>query len=169
MKKLIAVAVLAAFSSLPYAAEKDITTDVVVVGQGAAGTAAAFAAAEQGAKVIGLEKKGMVGGTGNFSEGIFAVGSKMQRDYYIPLTKDEAFKKIMNYGHWRSNARLVRAFVDKSADQSNGCRSTALSSKNSRLTIPAVSTHGTFIRAVVPAGSTLSRRKAKINTACRFS
>ena len=55
MKKLIAVAVLAAFSSLPYAAEKDITTDVVVVGQGAAGTAAAFAAAEQGAKVIGLE------------------------------------------------------------------------------------------------------------------
>ena len=48
MKKLIAVAVLAAFSSLPYAAEKDITTDVVVVGQGAAGTAAAFAAAEQG-------------------------------------------------------------------------------------------------------------------------
>ena len=48
---------LAAFSSLPYAAEKDITTDVVVVGQGAAGTAAAFAAAEQGAKVIGLEKK----------------------------------------------------------------------------------------------------------------
>ena len=116
MKKLIAVAVLAAFSSLPYAAEKDITTDVVVVGQGAAGTAAAFAAAEQGAKVIGLEKKGMVGGTGNFSEGIFAVGSKMQRDYYIPLTKDEAFKKIMNYGHWRSNARLVRAFVDKSAD-----------------------------------------------------
>ena len=83
MKKLIAVAVLAAFSSLPYAAEKDITTDVVVVGQGAAGTAAAFAAAEQGAKVIGLEKKGMVGGTGNFSEGIFAGGSKMQRDYYI--------------------------------------------------------------------------------------
>lgn len=116
MKKLIAVAVLAAFSSLPYAAEKDITTDVVVVGQGAAGTAAAFAAAEQGAKVIGIEKKGVVGGTGNFSEGIFAVGSKMQRDYYIPLTKDEAFKKIMGYGHWRSNARLVRAFVDKSAD-----------------------------------------------------
>ena len=57
MKKLIAVAVLAAFSSLPYAAEKDITTDVVVVGQGAAGTAATYAAAEQGAKVIGLEKK----------------------------------------------------------------------------------------------------------------
>ena len=59
MKKLIAVAVLAAFSSLPYAAEKDITTDVVVVGQGAAGTAAAFAAAEQGdlpaGQVAGLQ------------------------------------------------------------------------------------------------------------------
>lgn len=57
MKKLIAVAVLAAFSSLPYAAEKDITTDVVVVGQGAAGTAAAFAAAEQGLKSSALKRK----------------------------------------------------------------------------------------------------------------
>ena len=61
MKKLIAVAVLAAFSSLPYAAEKDITTDVVVVGQGAAGTAAAFAAAEQGdffaGEVLGFQER----------------------------------------------------------------------------------------------------------------
>ncbi|WP_289184296.1 FAD-dependent oxidoreductase [uncultured Parasutterella sp.] len=116
MKKLLAVAVLAAFSTMSYAADKVLNADIVVVGQGAAGTAAAFAAAEKGAKVIGLEKKAIAGGTGNFSEGIFAVGSKMQRDYYIPLTKDEAFKKIMAYGHWRSNARLVRAFVDKSAD-----------------------------------------------------
>ena len=101
MKKLIAVAVLAAFSSLPYAAEKDITTDVVVVGQGAAGTAAAFAAAEQGAKVIGLEKKGMVGGTGNFSEGIFAA----MPVWFVP-----------------SSINLPI--------QSNGCRNTELSSKN---------------------------------------
>ncbi len=116
MKKLLTIAVLATLSTMTYAADKVIDTDIVVVGQGAAGTAAAFAAGELGAKVVGLEKKGLAGGTGNFSEGIFAVGTKMQRDYYIPLTKDETFKKIMNYGHWRSNARLVRAIVDKSAD-----------------------------------------------------
>lgn len=116
MKKLLTIAVLATLSTMTYAADKVIDTDIVVVGQGAAGTAAAFAAGELGAKVVGLEKKGLPGGTGNFSEGIFAVGTKMQRDYYIPLTKDETFKKIMNYGHWRSNARLVRAIVDKSAD-----------------------------------------------------
>ena len=47
MKKLLAVAVLAAFSSMPYAADKVLNADIVVVGQGAAGTAAAFAAAEK--------------------------------------------------------------------------------------------------------------------------
>lgn len=127
MKKILTVAVLAAFASMSYAADKVIDTDIVIIGQGAAGTAAALAAGELGAKVVGLEKKGVPGGTGNFSEGIFAVGSKMQRDHYINLTKDETFKKIMNYGHWRPNARLVRAIVDKSADsidwmQKNGVK-----------------------------------------------
>ncbi len=48
MKKLLAVAVLAAFSTMSYAADKVLNADIVVVGQGAAGTAAAFAAAEKG-------------------------------------------------------------------------------------------------------------------------
>ncbi len=116
VKKIIAVAVLAAFSSMPYAAEKVLNTDVVVIGQGASGTAAAFAAAELGAQVIGLEQSGMTGGTGNFSEGIFAVESGMQRDMNYNLTKDEAFQMIMRYGHWRGNAKMVRAFVEKSAE-----------------------------------------------------
>lgn len=127
MKKILTVAVLAAFGSMGYAADKVLDADIVIVGQGAAGTAAALAAAEGGAKVVALEKKGLPGGTGNFSEGIFAVGTKMQRDHYIDLTKDQTFKKIMAYGHWRSNARLVRAIVDKSADtvdwmQKNGVK-----------------------------------------------
>lgn len=70
MKKLLTIAVLATLSTMTYAADKVIDTDIVVVGQGAAGTAAAFAAGELGAKVVGLEKKGLPGGTGNFSEGI---------------------------------------------------------------------------------------------------
>lgn len=116
MKKILAVAVLSALASVSYAADKTMSTDIVVIGQGAAGTAAAFAAAELGAKVIGLEAQGLVGGTGKFSEGIFAVESQMQRDMNYNLTKDEAFQMIMRYGHWRGNAKMVRAFVDKSAD-----------------------------------------------------
>ncbi len=99
-----------------HAAEKTYDTDIVVIGAGAAGTAAAWAAAEKGFKVIELEKQAVFGGTGKYSEGIFAVESRLQRDWNYALTKDEAFQKIMNYGHWRGNAKMVRAFVNKSAD-----------------------------------------------------
>ncbi len=116
MKKTIAALFIASLAATSWAADRTMNADIVVVGQGAAGTAAAFAAAELGAKVIGLEKKGIVGGTGNFSEGIFAVESEMQRAWNYNLTRDEVFQTIMRYGHWRSNARMVRAFVDKSAD-----------------------------------------------------
>lgn len=116
MKRTIASLLIASIATGAWAADRTMNTDIVVIGQGAAGTAAAFAAAELGAKVIGLEKKGIVGGTGNFSEGIFAVESSMQRAWNYNLTKDEVFQTIMRYGHWRSNARMVRAFVNKSAD-----------------------------------------------------
>ena len=112
---LTAVAVALAMSPV-WAADQEYKTDIVVIGAGASGTAAAWAAAEKDFNVITLEKAAMPGGTGQFSEGIFAVESKMQRDWNYGLTKDEAFQKIMNYGHWRGNAKMVRAFVNKSAD-----------------------------------------------------
>ncbi len=112
----LAGAALAAAMTPGFAADRTMSADVVVIGAGASGTAAAWAAAEKGLKVITLEKKAFPGGTGAFSEGIFAVESKLQRDWNYGLTKDEAFMKIMNYGHWRGNARMVRAFVDRSAD-----------------------------------------------------
>ena len=99
-----------------WAADVTYDADIVVIGAGAAGTAAGWAAAEKGLKVVTLEKQAVVGGTGKYSEGIFAVESSMQRAWNYGLTKDEAFQKIMNYGHWRSNAKMVRAFVNRSAD-----------------------------------------------------
>lgn len=110
-----ASAVILAFNPA-FAEDRTYDADVVVIGAGASGTAAAWAAAEKGLKVVTLEKSGMIGGTGKFSEGIFAVESSMQRNWNYGLTRDEAFMKIMNYGHWRGNARMVRAFVDRSAD-----------------------------------------------------
>ncbi len=91
-------------------------TDVVVVGSGAAGLAAAVTAAEGGARVAIFEKQRNLGGTSNFFEGTFAVESAMQRERYITYSRVEAFKYIMEYSHWRANPRLVRAIVHKSAD-----------------------------------------------------
>ena len=90
-------------------------TDLVVIGSGVAGLAAAVIAAEVGLKVMLFEKQRSMGGSSNFFEGLFAVESKMQRERYIDYTRDQAFKNIMEYSHWRANARLVRAIVDESA------------------------------------------------------
>jgi fumarate reductase flavoprotein subunit len=89
--------------------------DVVVIGSGASGLAAALTAAEGGAKVIVFEKQRTPGGTTNFFEGMFAVESQMQREQYIEYSRDDAFKSMMEYSHWRSNPRLVRAIVNESA------------------------------------------------------
>lgn len=90
-------------------------TDIVVVGSGAAGLSAALTAAESGARVVVFEKQRSLGGTSNFIQGVFAVESEMQRKQFITYSRDEAFKDIMDYSHWRANPRLVRAIVNESA------------------------------------------------------
>jgi fumarate reductase flavoprotein subunit len=93
-----------------------VKCDVVVIGAGAAGLAAAVTAARDGAKVMVFEKMAAPGGASNFAEGMFAVETRHQKMKNIGITKDEAFRNIMEYSHWRANSRLVRAFVDKSSD-----------------------------------------------------
>ena len=61
-------------------------TDIVVIGSGAGGMASALTAAEGGAEVIIFEKLRHHGGTSNFAQGLFAVGSNMQKQRYIGLT-----------------------------------------------------------------------------------
>jgi len=90
-------------------------TDVVVIGSGVSGLAAALTAAEAGVKVIVYEKLRSLGGTSNFLKGTFAVESRQQRERYVTYGRDEAFREIIEYGHWRANPRLVRAIVDESA------------------------------------------------------
>ena len=91
-------------------------TEAVVLGSGVAGLAAAVTLAEGGAKAIVFEKERSIGGTSNFFHGMFAVESKMQRERYIMYSRDQAFKNIMEYSHWRANPRLVRVIVNESAD-----------------------------------------------------
>jgi len=90
------------------------SADVAVVGSGAAGLAAALTLVEGGAKVVVFEKQRSLGGTSNFFQGTFAVESDMQRARYVDYTRDQCFKNIMDYSHWRANPRLVRTIIDES-------------------------------------------------------
>ena len=66
--------------------------DVVVVGSGAAGQAAALTAQENGASVLLLEKGRTTGGSANYSEGIFAVGSYLQKEKGIEVSGTDVLK-----------------------------------------------------------------------------
>lgn len=93
-----------------------LEADIIVVASGPAGLAAAISAAERGASVIVFEKAATTGGTGNMGMGPLGIESRHTRAKNFKPTKDEAFEVFMNYTHWRVDARLVREYLNKSAD-----------------------------------------------------
>jgi fumarate reductase flavoprotein subunit len=88
---------------------------VVVAGAGGSGLAAAITLAENNVNVVVLEKMRHAGGSTRFPEGMFGAETRMQRERNIEVKRDDAFKAIMDYSHWKANAALVRAFVNNSA------------------------------------------------------
>jgi fumarate reductase flavoprotein subunit len=111
-------------------------TDVVVIGSGASGLAAALTCAEEGLNVVLFEKQRSLGGSSNFFYGTFAVESDMQRERYITYSRDEAFKNIMEYSHWRANPRLVRTIVDESATTITWLRDKGVVFVDARINFP---------------------------------
>ena len=84
-----------------------MSTDVVVVGAGGAGLAAALTAAQNGADVVVLEKMAMVGGASTMAGGgTNATGSQWQQSYGIEDSPEAYFMDIMENGHFFSDARL---------------------------------------------------------------
>ena len=98
--------------------------DVLVVGAGASGLAAAAAAAESGARVIVLEKAPKAGGTAALGNGrLTAAGTTLQRDSGIPadpegLVKvwlDDQKRSVRGGSAQYPDARRVEDLVDQSA------------------------------------------------------
>ena len=98
---------------------KQLEADITVIAGGAAGLTATVAAVEKGAKVIVIEKGATTGGTGSMGMGPLGIESNLQKMKLIGPTTDEAFQTFMDYIHWRGDARLVRAYIDKSGDTIN--------------------------------------------------
>ncbi|HEX8506539.1 MAG TPA: FAD-dependent oxidoreductase [Hymenobacter sp.] len=90
--------------------------DVIIVAGGAAGLCAAIAAAQGGASVLVFEKEAITGGTANRGMGPLGIESRHTRLRQFQPTRDKAFEVFMDYTHWRVDAQLVRAYLNKSGD-----------------------------------------------------
>ncbi len=93
----------------------ELTGDVIVVAAGPAGLCAAIAAAQGGSRVLVFEKGSTTGGAANMGMGPLGVESRLQRLKQHGPTRDQAFRAFMDYTHWRVDAQLVRAYIDKAA------------------------------------------------------
>ena len=92
----------------PEAVDETYDTDVVVVGAGAAGFAAAVTALQDGADVIVLEKMDIPGGNTVRSSGVWNVAGPDQKEI------DDFVEYTMKGGHYMNNEALVRVMVEGS-------------------------------------------------------
>ena len=91
--------------------------DVVVVGSGGAGLAAAIQAHDLGASVVVVEKMSVIGGnTNKASAGMNAAETKFQKLKGIVDSKDLFYNETMTGGKNKNNPELLRYFVENAPD-----------------------------------------------------
>ena len=91
--------------------EDVLTTEIVVVGAGTAGKAAALAALETGAQVIQIDKHV----TYRYSGGIIAaIDSRLQKQLGIEVDKNRLITALMKWGSNKPDQRLLRLWADHS-------------------------------------------------------
>lgn len=96
--------------------DETVDTDVLVIGMGASGTLAALAASEAGAKVIGVEATDVLGGFGNAAQGMFAIGTELQKERYGDhMQTDEKYwyEFLQDHNSQLGNSNLIRRFVSE--------------------------------------------------------
>ncbi|OFC63801.1 flavocytochrome c [Candidatus Erwinia dacicola] len=87
--------------------------DVVVVGSGGAGLAAAIQASEAGAHVVIIEKMPTIGGnTIKASVGMNAAETRFQKLKGIEDSKELFYEETLKGGKFKNNPELLREFVD---------------------------------------------------------
>ncbi|OTQ74167.1 MULTISPECIES: flavocytochrome c [unclassified Gilliamella] len=91
--------------------------DVVVVGSGGAGLAAAIQAHDLGVSVVVVEKMSVIGGnTNKASAGMNAAETKFQKLKGIVDSKDLFYNETMTGGKNKNNPELLRYFVENAPD-----------------------------------------------------
>ena len=92
------------------------TWDLIVIGGGSAGLPCAIFAAQQGARVLVVERAHRLGGTLDRSSGqIAAAGTRLQAELEIEDSPEAHFDDIMRISKGKVDTDLVRVFVNDAA------------------------------------------------------
>lgn len=101
-----------------YNPAETMDVDIVVVGSGSSGVAAAVQAAELGASTLLLEKEQQTGGNGRKTEGMFAIGSSIQKESGVG--SDVTFRHIIaaeqEFFNYRINNLLWKDMAEASGE-----------------------------------------------------
>ena len=93
------------------------TVDVVVLGAGGAGVAAAIEAVDAGATVALLEKMPQIGGTTATSQGMIgAYESKFTKERDVHYTFEEMYGNLMSNASYRLDPELTAVTIEKSGE-----------------------------------------------------
>lgn len=99
--------------------KEELNCDVVVIGAGAAGSAAALSASEAGANVIIIEKTATVSGAGTMAGALFADKSDLQIQANKVVDPEWFYEQYVGDSLYFANARLVTNIVQNSAETVN--------------------------------------------------
>lgn len=93
--------------------------DIIVVGAGAAGMAAAVTAAEEGMNVILVEANAAAGGTTQFAEGIAGVATDIQKAAGNNINVQDLVDGELVFSNYCADARLIRDFLEGADENIN--------------------------------------------------
>ena len=96
------------------AAVKEEKADLVIVGGGLGGLAAAYAAVRKGVKPIVIEKLKFLGGAGLFPEGSLGVNTRYQKEHGIKTTVQQVLDAALQYHHYRADPAVLRVLIQES-------------------------------------------------------
>jgi len=95
---------------------EELSADVAVIGAGASGVSAAVTAADEGAKVIIIEKTAVIGGASNLSWAgkFYNSSAALENGVKVEVEKEIADWIVNN--HWRVDSAAIRQYVTKSGE-----------------------------------------------------
>jgi fumarate reductase flavoprotein subunit len=96
--------------------DEQTKNDLIIIGAGGSGLAAAITAARRGIEVRVIDKRRTAGGTMNMLAGLVAADSPTQKRAGINVTADALFLTHMRYSHWSLNPYIVRTWLNRTGE-----------------------------------------------------